>query len=102
MRLIYTRKITLVGSEVLVVSRIEAKLPVQLIRSLLLDTGLLIFTNSPLKEVCFSLKRDHVHPFERIFSPVLLRNTKLEEETISDELNVLVHQLTVHTNQLDR
>ena len=68
---------------------------------MLLDTSLLIFTYSPLKEVCLSLKRDHVHPFERIFNIVLLRNTELEKETIGDELNVLVHQSTVHSDQLD-
>ena len=67
-----------------------------------LHASLLIVTNSLFKEVGLALERDHVHPFERIFTSVLLRNTKLEEEAISDKLNVLVHQLTVHPDQLDR
>ena len=88
-------------SEVLILN-LEAESLLQfLIFVSLLDARSLILTDSRFKEVGLSLERDHVHPFKWVSDVVLGLNSKREQETVSDELDVLVHQGTVHANQLD-
>ena len=57
------------------------------------DACLLIFANSSLKEVSLSLKRDHFHPIERIFTLIDFRNTKSTHQSVSNAFNVLCHRL---------
>jgi hypothetical protein len=44
----------------------------------LLNVGLLVFADTLLKEVCLTLKGNHVHPLERILDIVELGYTKSE------------------------
>jgi len=41
-----------------------------------LDTSLLVVSDSLLKEVGLSLKRDHIHPLEGVLHIVLLGNSE--------------------------
>lgn len=58
----------------------------------LLDVGFLILADSLFKEISLSLQRDHIHPLERIFDVVELRDTHGEQESVSHEFDVLAHQ----------
>jgi hypothetical protein len=44
-----------------------------------LNVGLLVLSDTLLKEISLSLERDHVHPFERILDVVKFGNTDGEE-----------------------
>lgn len=48
-----------------------------------------------------NLHGNQIHPIERVLSMIQRRTTELPQEAIRDELNVLSHQLGVHTNQTD-
>lgn len=66
------------------------------------DASLLVIADSLFEEVGFSLERNHVHPFERVFNVVNLGHSKRKEQSISNELDVLGHQFAVHANEFDR
>jgi len=57
------------------------------------DTSFLIFGHSLFEEVCLALDADHVHPFEGILAIVEFRDIKREEQSVSNELEVLLHHL---------
>ena len=65
------------------------------------NTGLLVLSNTLLKEVGLSLKRNHLHPFEGVGGIVDLLVAESNNKTISDELDVLAHHLLVHTDERD-
>lgn len=59
-----------------------------------------IIRNPLLEKVGLSLQRDHVHEVKGVRLVVVLLVTQCDEETISDELDILAHQISVHANQL--
>lgn len=64
-----------------------------------IDTSLGVVRYSLLEEVGLALKRDHIHEVEGVGNVVDLGATEGDQETISDELDVLVHQNRVHANE---
>ena len=65
------------------------------------NASFLIIADSLFEEVGFALQRNHVHPLERILNVVNLGHPKGEEQSISNELDVLGHQFAVHANQFN-
>lgn len=65
-------------------------------------SSLLIISHSLLKKVCFALNVNHVHPLERIRCSKKLTIAQLQQEAISDGLNVLRHELSIHTDEINR
>ncbi len=55
-----------------------------------------------LKEVCFALKANHFHPFERVPNVEVRVTAKAEEEVVGTEFDVVPHHSGVHSNQIDR
>jgi len=66
------------------------------------DTGLLVITDTLLEEVGLACQRDVLHKVEWVSSIVVLLNAKSEEKTVGDELDVLAHELGVHTEKSAR
>jgi len=65
------------------------------------DTGLLVVTNTLLEEVGLAGQRDVVHEVEWVGHVVVLLVAKSHEKSVSDELDVLAHELGVHSKQVD-
>ena len=63
------------------------------------DTSLLVITHSLLEEVGLARQRDVLHEVEWVGSFVILLVAKSKKQTISHELDVLVHELGVHAEQ---
>ena len=70
-------------------------------RSRVVDACLGVFRHALLKEVGLALKRNHVHEVEGIGSIVDLLIAKSNEQTVGNELDVLAHELGVHTDEGD-
>ncbi len=64
-------------------------------------TRLGILADTLLEEVGLALKTNHLHPLEGVDSIVVLAASKGVKETVGAELNVVTHELRVHTNKLD-
>jgi len=65
------------------------------------DASLGVIRHTLLEEVGLSLKRDHVHEVEGVGGIVDLLIAKSNEQTVSDELDVLAHELGVHADEGD-
>lgn len=65
----------------------------------LVNARLLVVAHAFFKEVGLALKRDHVHKVEGIRDVVELFVAESDEETIGDELDVLVHEGGVHADE---
>ncbi len=63
------------------------------------DTGLLVISNTLLEEVGLAGQGDVLHEVEWVGGHVVLLVTEGEEEAISDELDVLFHQVGVHAEE---
>lgn len=57
-----------------------------------LNSGLLVVADALLKEVGLALETDHVHPLEWVLVVVVLGDTKLEQQAVSNEPDVLAHE----------
>ena len=66
------------------------------------DSTLGVLSDSLFEKVGLSLEGDHFHPLEWVGGLVVLGGSQGNQETVSAELNVLCHQLGVHTDQLNR
>ena len=66
------------------------------------DTGLLVVTNTLLEEVGLAGQRDVLHEVEGVGSIVELLVAESEQQTVSDELDVLAHQGSVHAKESAR
>lgn len=66
------------------------------------DTSLLVVADTLLEEVSLAGERDILHEVEGVGSVVVLLVAKSDQETICNELNVLAHQLRVHSQQSAR
>jgi len=62
----------------------------------------LIVTNTLLKEVGFASQGNVLHEVEGVGGVVVLLVAQCDQETVGDELDVLGHELGVHTKQGDR
>lgn len=66
------------------------------------DTRLLVVTDALLEEVRLACKRDVLHEIEGVGGLVVLLVTEREQQAVSDELDVLLHQVGVHAEQRAR
>ena len=66
------------------------------------DTGLLVFTDTLLEEVGLAPQGDVLHEVEGVGRLVDLLVAESHEETIGDELDVLLHQVGVHAEKSAR
>ena len=53
------------------------------------NSSFLVFTNTLLKEICFSLKGNHIHEIKWIGGLVLFLGTEFDQKAVRNELNVL-------------
>ena len=65
------------------------------------DAGLGVLSDTLLEEVGLALEADHLHPLEGVGGVVVTGTSELGKETIGAELNVVAHELGVHTDELD-
>ena len=65
------------------------------------DTSLLVVTDLLFEEVGLALEGDHFHEVEGVGDIEVLFVAEGDEEAISDELDVLGHQVGVHADQAD-
>lgn len=63
------------------------------------DTGLLIITDTFLKEVGLSLEADELHEVKGVLGLVVLLTAEGDQETVSDKLNVLLHHGAIHADE---
>jgi len=54
-----------------------------------------------LEEVCFALKADRFHPFERVPSFEVTVAAKAEKESVGAKFDVVAHHCGVHSDQFD-
>merc|ERR1740117_2000552 len=66
------------------------------------DSCFLVLTDAFLEKVGFSLQGNELHPVKRIARAKDLRMPKSRKQPICNKLDVLVHKLTVHANQVAR
>jgi hypothetical protein len=57
-----------------------------------------VFANTFLKEVCFPLQANHLHPFERIPCFEVMLTSEGGKESIGAKFNVVAHHQRVHSN----
>ena len=57
-----------------------------------LNSGLLVVTDALFEEVGLALKRDHIHPLEWVLVVIMLGDSELEQQTVSNEPNILAHE----------
>jgi hypothetical protein len=65
------------------------------------DTRFGVFSDAFLKEICFALEADRLHPFERVPSFEVTVAAKAKEELVSTEFDVVAHHGGVHSDQFD-
>ena len=65
------------------------------------DTGLGVLSHTLLEEVGLALEADHLHPLEGVGGVVVTGTSELGKETVGAELDVVAHELGVHTDELD-
>ena len=63
------------------------------------NAGLLVFGHTLFEEVRLALHGDHLHPWEWVDDIVDFTCTKCDQETVGNELDVLLHEDGVHSNQ---
>lgn len=63
------------------------------------DTGLLVITDTLLEEVCLTCQRDSLHEVEGVGGVEVLLVTKSDKKTVSNKLNVLTHEVGVHSQK---
>jgi len=66
------------------------------------DASLGVIRHTLFEEVGLALKRDHVHEIEGVGDIVDLLVAKSNEQTVSNEFDVLTHELGVHADEGDR
>ena len=66
-----------------------------------IDSTFCIFAHSFLKEVCFALEGNSIHPWEGVDYIVDSRLFQFTEEAIGTESNVLVHEDCIHTHEVE-
>lgn len=63
------------------------------------DTGLLVVTDTLLEEVGLASQRDGLHEVEGVGGVEVLLVTKSNKETVSNKLDVLTHEVGVHSQE---
>lgn len=89
----------LVKAEVTAVLTLGGLVFISLLSGTVEDTGLLVVGNTLLEEVGLAAKGDVLHEVEGVGGLVDFLVTKSDKETISDELNVLLHEVRVHAEE---
>ena len=67
-----------------------------------IDYTFCIFTHSFLKELCFALEGNSIHPWEGVGNIVDSRLFQFVKEAISTESNVLAHEGCIHTHEVEQ
>jgi len=62
---------------------------------------LLVLTYSPFEKVGLSLKRNHLHPVEGVLAIPNLRHSQSSQQSVSNALDVLSHELNRITNTFE-
>ena len=65
----------------------------------MVNAGFGIIRNPLLEKVCLALQRDHIHEVEGVRLVIILLVTQCNKEAISDKLDVLAHQVSIHANE---
>ena len=60
-----------------------------------------VFSDTFLEEVCFALKANRFHSFERVPNFEVAYATKAKEESVSAEFDVVAHHGGVHPDQFN-
>jgi len=60
-----------------------------------------VFLDAFLQEVCFALKADCFHPFQRVPSFEVTAAAKAEKESVGAKIDVVAHHSGVHSDQFD-
>ena len=55
------------------------------------NSGLRVFTHALLKEICFPLETDHIHPLKRVANIVMSGAAEVEEKLVSTKFDVITH-----------
>lgn len=63
------------------------------------DSSLGVIRHAFLEEIGLALERDHIHKVKGVRHVVYLVISKSHEESVSNELNILAHELGVHPDQ---
>ena len=66
------------------------------------NTSLLVVSDALLKEVCLACQRNVLHEVKGVRDFVELFVAESKEKSVSDELNVLLHQVCVHAKKCAR
>ena len=67
----------------------------------MVNASLGVIRHALFEEVGLALKRNHVHEIEGVGGIVDLLIAKSNEQTVSNELDVLAHELGVHADEGD-
>lgn len=89
----------IVEGEVTTVLTLGGLLLVGLLARAVEDTSLLVVSDTLLEEVGLATKRDVLHEVEGVGGLVDLLVAESDEQTVSDKLNVLLHEVGVHAKQ---
>ena len=60
-----------------------------------------VLSDAFLEEICFALKADHFHPFERVPNFDVTVTAKAEKESVHAKFDVVAHHSGVHSDQYD-
>ena len=60
-----------------------------------------VLSDAFLEEVCFALKADHFHPFERVPSFEVTVTAKAEKESVGAKFDVVAHHSGVYSDQFE-
>ena len=65
-------------------------------------SGLCVIGHTLLEEVGLALERDHIHKVERVRRGINLVVSESHKESVSNEFNILAHELGVHADESNR
>ena len=66
----------------------------------IINIGLGVVRHPLLEKVGLALQRNHVHKVKRILGIVHLGVSERYQQAVSNELDVLVHELSIHADQV--
>jgi hypothetical protein len=89
----------IVKGEIAAVLALGRLLLVGLLAGTVENTGFLVIGHTLLKEVGLAAKRNVLHKVEGVSGLVDLLVTESDKQSVSDELNVLLHEVGVHAEQ---
>ena len=83
-------------------SKVSFKSEYLLISVISHNTCKLVFRHTLFKKVGLTLEWDKLHKVKGILNLIMFAATKLHKESVSHKLNVLAHEMCIHTNETHR